>query len=93
MIEAIAALTPGAVASGASQTTGASRALFDEALRNLDSAVNRAETQSLRLALEETDDLHGVMMDITRAQVSMQLAVEVRNRALDAYQELMRMPL
>jgi flagellar hook-basal body complex protein FliE len=43
------------------------------------------------LAAGETENLHQVMIALEEARVSLQLAVQVRNRLLDAYQEVLRM--
>lgn len=92
MVDAIAGIMP--VSSMSLPKAAATEdASFMQVLRELDSTLRQAETQSVNLALEKTDNLQQVMTDITRAQISMQFAVEVRNRALEAYQELMRMSL
>lgn len=50
---------------------------------------NEAATQSL--ALGETENLHQVMMSIESARLQFDLLMQVRNKLLDAYQEMMRM--
>lgn len=39
----------------------------------------------------EDIDIHNVMMAIERANLALSVVTEVRNRALEAYQEMMRM--
>lgn len=53
--------------------------------------VSAAETAAVNLATGETDNLHQVMLAISRAQTSVELVVEVRNRLVESAQELMRM--
>ena len=43
------------------------------------------------LALGQTDNLHEVMMNVESARMQLDLLLQVRNKLLDAYQELMRM--
>jgi flagellar hook-basal body complex protein FliE len=43
------------------------------------------------LALGRTDNLHGVMLAVAKADLSFRLALEVRNRLTEAFQEMMRM--
>jgi flagellar hook-basal body complex protein FliE len=43
------------------------------------------------LAARNMDNLHQVMIALEDAKLSMQLAVQVRNKVLEAYQELLRM--
>ena len=52
-------------------------------------AVNRAS--AAQLLTGQTDDLAGLMIDIQRAELSLNLAIQIRNRLVDAYTELMRM--
>ena len=44
-----------------------------------------------QLALGQTDNIHGVAMAAAKADLSMRLVVEIRNRLQEAYQEVMRM--
>jgi flagellar hook-basal body complex protein FliE len=50
-----------------------------------------ADQQSQALALGQTSDIAAVAMEVERASLSMQLAVQVRNKAVDAYHEIFRM--
>ena len=48
--------------------------------------------QKLRqLALGEAENLHQVMMSLEKAKLSFSLVTEVRNKLLEAYQDIMRM--
>ena len=51
--------------------------------------VNRQS--AVELLTGQTDDLAGLMIDIQRAELSLNLAIQIRNRLVDAYTELMRM--
>jgi flagellar hook-basal body complex protein FliE len=44
-----------------------------------------------KLALGQTDSLHGVMLSVAKADLSFHMILEIRNRMTDAYQEIMRM--
>jgi len=52
-------------------------------------AADRATT--VELLTGETDDLVRVMIDIQKAELSLNLAIQIRNRVVDAYNEIMRM--
>jgi flagellar hook-basal body complex protein FliE len=39
----------------------------------------------------EATDLHGVMVAVEKARTSFDLLMEVRNKTIDVYRELMRM--
>jgi flagellar hook-basal body complex protein FliE len=61
------------------------------------SKVNNLQTQSDQaiqgLASGENKNLHEVMISMEKASISFQFMSSVRNKALEAYQEVMRMPV
>lgn len=70
---------------------------FAEALRNLLEEVRAHDAQATalkqRLLMGEPVELHEVLLAVEKAHLSFQMLLAVRNRLLEAYQELMRMPL
>ena len=70
--------------------TGFGQALTD-AIGRLDGLQKEAETQGLQLAAGQQVDLHDVMIAQDRASLSLDLAVQVRNKLVESYQEIMRM--
>lgn len=52
-----------------------------------------ADRQIARLALGETDNLHQVMLSLEKARLSFQLMVQVRNKLLESYQDVLRMQI
>lgn len=50
-----------------------------------------ADSDMQKLAVGEAQSLHEVMINLEEARLSFQLLVQVRNRLLEAYQEVMRM--
>ncbi len=71
-------------AQGLSETFGK---ILTEASRNLE-AADDAITQS---STGGPVDLHEVMISMEKADISLRMLVQVRNKAIDAYQEIMRM--
>ena len=55
--------------------------------------INSADTKLREFALGQTDNVHEVMMALEKAKLSFELVVEVRNRLLEGYQEIMRMQI
>jgi len=51
-----------------------------------------AETQAKAMAAGESDIVES-MLALSRADLSLRFVVSLRNRALDAYNEIMRLPL
>lgn len=57
--------------------------------------VNKAQVDSAvmteKMARGDNVDLHDVMITAEKASVTLQTTIEVRNKAIEAYQEIMRM--
>ena len=64
------------------------------AISNLNDSQNTAASDSVQaLATGQASDVTSVVTDVEKATLAMQLAVQVRNKAVDAYQEIMRMQI
>ena len=68
-------------------------AVLHDVLGVLLTGAARAQEDAQRLAVGEVQDLHHVMIRLEEAKASFQLFLQVRNRLLDAYQEVMRMQI
>ena len=95
-IEAIAALSAAfpTQQSAPSSATGADDPAFAnvlDALEGLNQQIRTNEGSVQALALGETDNLHQVMMNLERTRLTFDLMMQVRNKLLEGYQELMRM--
>lgn len=70
---------------------------FGEYLKNSINNVNNlqieADKLSQKLVTGEVADLHQVMIASEKASIAMQFAVQVRNKLVEAYQEIMRMQM
>jgi flagellar hook-basal body complex protein FliE len=62
-------------------------------VRQTDAAQHRAEQMVESLALGEPVDVHQVMMALNEASHAVHLTLQVRGKLLEAYQDLMRMPM
>src|SRR6476659_188232 len=62
-------------------------------LEQVNGAQQHADGMVEALALGEPVDVHQVMLSLNEASNAMNLTLQLRNKALDAYQELMRIPL
>lgn len=52
-----------------------------------------ADNSAIQLATGENKDIHGTMIKMQKAEVAMNLMVEVRNKVIAAYDEIKRMQL
>jgi flagellar hook-basal body complex protein FliE len=62
-----------------------------QGLQELNAQLLASQVDLQRLAAGEATNLHEVMVHLEESRISLQLALQVRNRALEAYQDLMRM--
>jgi len=77
----------------AAHTGGDFGRILNEAVNRLNESQVRADTAVRQFLAGEVQDVHQVIIALREAELTMQLAVEVRNRILEAYQELSRTPL
>ncbi len=64
---------------------------FEDAIKDVIETDKQVSIDAEMLATGKSDNLHQHSIDITKAQLSMELLVELRNKALDSYSEIMRM--
>lgn len=64
-----------------------------DALSQVDALQKNADAASLQLATGQVDDLSSVMIAIEKASLSLSLTVATRDKALDAYNQIMRMQI
>ncbi len=67
------------------------KSIFSNALENYVESEAKVEEDIYRLSIGESDDLHSMMINAQKAEISLDLVVQLRNKALDAYNEIMRM--
>jgi len=66
---------------------------FNSEMNELNQQLKASEINLEKLATGETNNLHEVMLSLEKAKMSFQLTVQVRNKLLEAYQEIMRMQI
>jgi flagellar hook-basal body complex protein FliE len=102
MVDYIAAVGAAAEAAAATATknadtvtTGAGNYFGDwltQQISMVNQQITTADMDVRRLALGE-GNVHEVMMRLETAKLSFELAVQVRNKLLDAYQDILRMQI
>lgn len=89
-------VTPGAAGGGAGAAAGGDGGGFvtslDALLSSVEASAGDANTAVADM-VAGTGDVHTAMLALHRAEVAMQLTVQVRNKLVQAYQDLMRMPI
>jgi flagellar hook-basal body complex protein FliE len=77
-------------AAGSVQGTDFRKAL-SEGIRSVESEIQSADNLAEDLVTGQINDIHQVAVRIKRADLSFRFALEVRNKLIDAYREVMRM--
>jgi len=79
----------------ASDKTAEPEASFADILTGAFGAVAQTDTvdkaSALQLLAGQSDDLSGLLLDAQKAELSLNLALQIRNKVIDAYTEIMRM--
>ncbi len=74
------------------KTAGKSFAdVLKESIKEVNKMQLEAEEALKALATGKEQDIQKVMVTLQKADVSLKMLMEVRNKALEAYQEIMRM--
>jgi flagellar hook-basal body complex protein FliE len=66
---------------------------FADAIKQTNSLQGEAEQAQRSLLVGDSDNLHGVMIAMEKADMAFQLTMAVRNKVLDAYQAVMQMQM
>ena len=79
----------------APNSAGADNKSFAATLKNAVGEVNKlqktADVKMQELATGKTDNIPDVMIASEKADIALRLMVQVRNKMIDAYQEIMKM--
>ncbi len=102
-ISTVNRLVPGLIEKPGAKTIledvapGQSQAKFSEVFSNMLNSVNDLQQQSSQMQQSfmagDPVELHDVMIRAQEAGLTMDLLLEIRNKLLNAYSEIMRMPV
>lgn len=67
--------------------------IFQQAINNVKETTNEVSRVQYQLATGQLDDIHSLTIASSKASAAGELVIELRRRALDAYNELMRINL
>jgi flagellar hook-basal body complex protein FliE len=81
----------GAGGGAASTPGGAFGKALAKSIESLDQSQAEAAQQTQALATGQATDLSSVVMSVEKASLEVQLATQVRNKATDAFQQIMQM--
>lgn len=65
--------------------------IFKQAINNVEDTQKVCEEDNIKIALGEVDDLHTVQVNMQKAATALDVLVSMKNTAVEAYSEIMRM--
>jgi flagellar hook-basal body complex protein FliE len=66
---------------------------LENSLKSVNADQKLADQKATDLATGKETNIHETMLTASNAELTFNLMVQVRNKALEAYQEIMRMPV
>ncbi len=82
---------PAAVEGG--QGGASFQSFIESAIRSVGEKQAEATHSTEQFLKGEDKDVHSVLLDVQRADLAFEFFLQVRNKVVQAYQEIMRMPL
>jgi flagellar hook-basal body complex protein FliE len=67
--------------------------VLQSAVEAVNTAQQKADTAARDTAIGNATSLHETMIALEKADISLRLATQVRNRVVEAYQDVMRMQI
>lgn len=67
--------------------------MIKDAVVKTNDQINSAEHAGKEFAAGRVDDIHGTMLELSKADIELRFAGNVRNKVIDAFYELWRMQI
>lgn len=64
---------------------------FEKLLQDVNQQQLNAEAKQVELLVTDNKDIHGTMLALEKADLSLRLMLQIRNKLVSAYEEVMRM--
>jgi len=92
-ISSLPVLDSGKINSQAKEKAQSFSGFLNEAINQVNQTQLHAEQMTNEYALGNDVQLHEVVLATEKAALALQLTIQIRNKAIEAYQELMRMQI
>ena len=79
------------LSSDAKEAIDSFASVLTESIENAALADKADKASALELLTGQSDDLSGLLLDAQKAELSLNLALQIRNKVIDAYNEIIRM--
>ena len=94
-ISPISGSTPIVKVTESADTNGPAGTGFKDAVKKAIGEVNKLQTEAdkaaVNLASGDVEDVHKAMIAMQKAKLALDFTIQVRNKVIEAYQEIMRM--
>ena len=80
-------------AGAADPVNGSFGQLVTDGLSQVNGQLIGSQVDLQKLAMGDAQNLHQIMINLEESRVSFQQMMQVRNRLLEAYQDIMKMPI
>jgi flagellar hook-basal body complex protein FliE len=87
------AILPDAIRPAGQAQGGSFQDVFTSAIQNVEAFGQNASSSVQRMLSGEGEELHTTIMAAQRAELAFDMFLQVRNKVVSAYQEIMRMPM
>ena len=87
----IPGLNTGAESQTQNLESGSLSRTFEKLLQDVNQQQLNAEAKQVELLVTDNKDIHGTMLALEKADLSMRLMLQIRNKLVSAYEEVMRM--
>jgi flagellar hook-basal body complex protein FliE len=64
---------------------------LNKSIENVNKLQQEGDSAAMKLLTGENTDIHGTMIAMQKASISMHMMMEVRNKIINAYEEIKRM--
>lgn len=85
-------IEPQSAETSSAEATSQKKNAFQEILAEVNGQQHQGDSQ-VRQLLQGKTDVHEAMLALEKADLSLRLLVKVRNKLVQAYEELSRMPM
>ena len=67
--------------------------MLANSIEGVNTLLQTADAKETALVTGKSENLHDAMIAVEKADTAMKMMIQFRNKAIDAYQEVLRMPL
>ncbi len=87
----VTSVGPTSSAPASAQPAPSFEKMVKDAVSDVNHLQSQADDAAVRLATGDTEDVHRAMTAMQKAKLALDLTIQVRNKVIEAYQEVMRM--